>query len=521
LNATDYLTFAEVEAFDPNHPRNTGGETRACCPRCGDSKPVDGAHRCLQYNDETGLYRCYRGDCLIKGKFREYWEPKTAPKQHQNSAPSRFNRRGSKEDAMAAFFARPTPKPRPVRVELPPADPSPDFRKRLGNTIPVAESPAATAYLAGRGFDLSDPDIASAFARCYVRYAKDYMVSPSSWGHEAIVFPMVDASGKLIATNGRLLHPKSTQPKAYSIGRKSEAVFMTPGALTGSALVIVEAPFDAMALFVCGVPAVALAGTNPIPSWLYSAARGKLVLFAFDNDEAGKIAARKHKPSFKDEGAIDCKWWHPDAAKDWNECLTLHGRLSMRGFIEDKAKLFRPGAVTPPVPAPVVDDLSDIPAEIIQMGEELDAGLKAAEREQDRFAFARRVLAAVMRDASKNKLPKPLPAAVAELIPSGRGKKLGKAGFDPNPFVSGASRNHDFARDMQDAADDAADDADDMTKLAYWQGIGDREISDICYLATCYNADGNSWLPLPKVYPELVSTLQWYAEKQGGSLCMK
>jgi hypothetical protein len=280
------LALADLEAFDPQAPPRDG-ERRFCCPlpACAD-KPTDAAHRSLSVNMDTGLWYCSR--CDAGGKLHEWW---TAP-----------TRRRARSLAAVARAFRLTPEPSPPAPEAAP------WRDVWAATAPLAGTPGA-AYLAGRGI----PHAVAAAAG--VRWG------PAFYGRPAVVFPLADAAGQLVAMTGR--HTDGREPKAHTAGPKSLGLFATPGALAADPLVITEAPIDALALAVCGVPAVALCGTTG-PRWLPRLAALRPVLLALDNDRAGDAGAAKVGAELVSLGAR-CERLRP-ARKDWADDLTAVGR---------------------------------------------------------------------------------------------------------------------------------------------------------------------------------------------------
>jgi hypothetical protein len=297
------LTLADLEAFDPQAPPSDG-ERRFCCPlpACAD-KPVDGDHRALSVNVGTGLWHCWR--CRAGGKLGEY---RTAP----------TSRRVLSRAAVARAF-RLTPEPSAPAPEAAPWHP------QWVATQPLADTPGA-AYLARRGIPLAMAEAAG------VRWA------PAFFGRPAVVFPLTDPAGQLVAVTGRHTDGRDN-PKAHTAGPKSLGLFATPGALTADPLVIIEAPIDALALAACGVPAVALCGTTG-PRWLPGRAALRPVLLALDNDPAGDAGATTLGAALVSLGAR-CERLRP-ARKDWAEDLAAVGRDVLA------AQLGEPTAPAPP-----------------------------------------------------------------------------------------------------------------------------------------------------------------------------
>jgi len=197
-------------------------------------------------------------------------------------------------------------------------------------------------YLIGRGVPLTLAVAAG------VRWA-------TSWyGRPAVVFPIVDQAGELVAATGR--HTDQGDPKAHAGGPKSQGLFTTPGALGASALVIVEAPIDALALAACGVPAVALCGTSG-PTWLPAAAALRPVLLALDNDQAGDAAAATLARTLSSYGAC-CERLRPGPGKDWAEALATLGRAGLEARLAELHLTTTPSAPLLEDVAP--DDFGDL-----------------------------------------------------------------------------------------------------------------------------------------------------------------
>ncbi|SRR5579883_1094199 len=304
------LSLADLEAFDPQAPPRDG-ERRFCCPlpACAD-KPVDAAHRSLSVNVGTGLWRCYR--CQARGRLRECWSARPT------------SRRARSQAAVARAF-RLTPEP------LPPAPEAVPWRDQWAAAGPLADTPGA-AYLAGRGIPLALADAAG------VRWAARF------FGRPAVVFPLTDVAGQLVAVTGRHTDGRD-DPKAHTAGPKSLGLFATAGALAADPLVITEAPLDALALAACGVPAVALCGTTG-PRWLLQRAALRPVLLALDNDAAGDAGATSLGVTLVSLGA-HCERLRP-GRKDWADDLAAAGRDVLAAQLA--AQLGQPAASAPPEP---------------------------------------------------------------------------------------------------------------------------------------------------------------------------
>lgn len=291
------LTLAGLEAFDPA-PARGAMETRYCCPlpSCSD-KMVARHHQSLSVNIETGRWQCFR--CKATGLLREHWQPLTR-QQRVGVARARAFR-----VAPSSSSPVPTPTADPPRW---------DWRADLARATAV-ESTRGDSYLASRGIP------AALAAAAGVRYCERWA------GRPAVLFPMYDRAGALVAVNGRYIDGRN-DPKTRSAGQRSLAVFATPGGLEAAPLVIVEGPFDALALASCGLPAVALVATRG-PLWLPSVAAFRHVLLALDADTAGDEGAAFLAEQLVSLGAR-VERLRPAGAKDVNDLLVQHGCESLR-----------------------------------------------------------------------------------------------------------------------------------------------------------------------------------------------
>lgn len=318
------LALADLTAFDP-HAAAGGAKRRFCCPlpAC-QGKPVDAAHRSLEVETATGFWRCYR--CGGRGRLQEHWQPRLprrlAARRAFGLEPSPSSSLGPAaslrpQDGRAAGT---DPQAAPVCVPF-------DWRGAYTRAPSLAAAPTAAAYLTGRG-------IAPALAD-----AAGVRAAPRWYGRPAVLFPIRDRAGEVVAVSGRCLDGRA--PKALTGGQLSGGVFLTPGALVADPLVITEAPIDALSLAVCGVPAVALGGTR-WPAWLPQAVAFRQVVIATDADQAGDAAAAKIADALRAFGAR-VERWRPDAGKDWNELLQAYGleRLRVALFAQLAGPLYR------------------------------------------------------------------------------------------------------------------------------------------------------------------------------------
>jgi DNA primase len=158
-------------------------------------------------------------------------------------------------------------------------------------------------------------------------------------GHGAVVFPIHNRQGDVIAAQGRAVAGRAK----LTAGPKKEGAFFAPVELAShrrfgpldhavSAIVLVEAPLDALSLATCGFPALALCGTSG-PSWLHLACGLRRVVLAFDADEAGERASDEMALLLRPFGAR-CSRLRPLTFKDWNEWLIAQGTEEVRDFLD-------------------------------------------------------------------------------------------------------------------------------------------------------------------------------------------
>lgn len=313
---SDRFSLADLERYDPHAPAGKK-ERRFLCPACGDDKPRDRAHRSFAVNTGTGAYKCHR--CAVEGKLTDYWEDRPRTTRAERS-----------RAALARAFALPERKTPAAKPE-----PTPDDREREArwratweSSVDLTGTPGA-AYVEGRAIP------------CDLAAAAGVRFSPVWYGRPAVLFPVVDRGGALVAVSGRFIDGRD-DPKTQTGGHKSAGIFPAiPGALEARCLAICEGQFDALALAACGVPAIALIGTS-WPDWLPRALAFRSVLIATDNDTAGDRAALSLGPELATRGARAIRL-RPKNVKDWGEALE-NGKLALlrthlRGFAS------MPGAV--------------------------------------------------------------------------------------------------------------------------------------------------------------------------------
>lgn len=293
------LTLAQLEAYDPQSPSRSG-ERRFLCPLCGDDKPKDAGHRSLSLKVESGLWNCHR--CQSGGRLRENWEKR----------PMQSRRERANIELERTFGLS-------IQAKMPTQTDSDDWLQHRRNLRELVGSPGF-AYLTKRGVPL--------------QLALDAGVQFSSnWvGRPAVVFPISDAKGNMVASQGRYTDGRS-DPKARSVGSIKEGVFWTPGVWQSPAILITEAPIDALSLAVAGYPAIALCGKSS-PQWLPMKFGFRRVLLALDADKSGDEVAFKLEAVFLSFGAR-CERLRPEGFKDWNEMLVGDSQKGIQGVGRD------------------------------------------------------------------------------------------------------------------------------------------------------------------------------------------
>jgi len=312
------LSLEELKTFDPHAPQGT--RRRFCCPLCGQGKSKDGSHRCLSVESATGLWKCFR--CEADGQLRDNWSEKSRQSREgvQRALGHAFGlSRPALPVSLSVSFevvAPPSTTPELLAPLQPPASQrSPNVSIALQGLQPL-EGSRGEAYLRGRGLPLE------------VCQSAKVKWSPSWLKRPAVVFPIYDDEGTLVAAQGRYIDGRE-DPKARTLGRKKSGVFLTSGfweqVRKGAPVIITEAPIDALSLSACGFPALALCGKSGWPQWLPIQCAFKEVVIAFDGDAAGESGAIKLSPILDALGA-KVRRLVPEAAKDWNEMLEKRGK---------------------------------------------------------------------------------------------------------------------------------------------------------------------------------------------------
>lgn len=352
------LTLAELQAHDPEG----GKHGRWLCPFPDCAGHTDTRkHRNLDVEPEgnkSGVFFCHR--CKAKGQLKDYWKdfvpesPKAKAQRVRlrrdqeearklDAIGQRFKARG-KPLSVAALLALGASGQAPAAVVAPEVGGSsrtvhPELKEVLyrAGSLQGLDCDQARAFIALRGL----AGHAEILQRARVKFSPDYMRKEATegkraWsGTPALVFPIADDAGQLVAFQGRLFtglkDPKTGEEGSNKItfGPKSRGLFWGPGAREayqrGEALAITEAPLDALTLAVCGVPAVALCGSSALPEFLSLRCFGRRFWLAFDADGPGDEAAKVIGAELARFGGIVARL-RPEV-KDWNAALQEGGAL--------------------------------------------------------------------------------------------------------------------------------------------------------------------------------------------------
>lgn len=323
MSSRSHLTFAAIDAFDPQGP-----PTRRLCPLCGIDKPRDSAHRCLSLDRTTGLWKCFR--CGEAGKVEEKWEDKS-PRHALHQARQNLRQNfclavpaPSAPDQLASVDSVVTDSKAVALASQPSKLAKDNFTAPSSSTVPWGwmgawESAVAVAGTAGERYLQNRALSSVAITHAQLRFCSDWS------GRASVVFPICNRGGDLVAVQGRAVKGDAKR----TFGPKKEGAFFAPIEVGGRlldpldrrapAIIVVEAPIDALSLATCGFPALALCGTSG-PSWLHIVCGLRRVILAFDADEAGDRAAEKLAPTLERFGA-KCERMRPDGFKDWNDGL--------------------------------------------------------------------------------------------------------------------------------------------------------------------------------------------------------
>jgi len=309
VSETIDLSLRDLEHY--GRIRGAGRNRQALCPLCGDDHPRDQGHASLSFNSETGAWHCFR--CMASGKLDEF-------RDHHDHDVDECARTRRRRRSRAPKSASPPPRP-PSPAELAEQAAKRDTLRRLWSAAVSIDKPTAAAgadYLWSRRIPL----LTTVDAR--VRYARDW------YGRPAVVFPVQDADGRLVAAEARYID--KGVPKSRSAGRKAAGVFVaSPSALDADGVAICEGPITALSLATCGLPAVALCGHAGAPVWLVRRLALRRVHLALDWDEYGaEKAGTAIAAELATLGARPHRLRPRHFEGDWNDYLARYGREALR-----------------------------------------------------------------------------------------------------------------------------------------------------------------------------------------------
>lgn len=322
---TQTLTLTELESFDKRSPK-TGSQRRFLCPDCGVNKPKDSAHRSLAVNINNGVFICHR--CQIKGKLKEFWEER--PK---------FSKRQRTGIKLMSHFAIDND------LQIPESQNKDESEKKKENLLERMQNyqqnflhSPAEMYLDSRSICSQTAHTAqSGYAESWEHWEK----ISGNWNLKGtdrrVVFPVIDEDSNLVAVHARAVDKNFTNSSKITRGDKSKGVFVTNENVFASEIIaICEAPIDALALQMCGIPGIALIGTSS-PAWIFEKLSFKSVLIATDADKAGDKIAHQLKDNLIYKCAKVLRL-RPRHSKDWAEVLEKIGITKLQEHLEPFAQ---------------------------------------------------------------------------------------------------------------------------------------------------------------------------------------
>jgi hypothetical protein len=202
----------------------------------------------------------------------------------------------------------------------------PDLFKSIEKQFPsIPEDPdrPARVYLESRG-------IRQAVIGLDFKYWQDVRGLKTG----AVVFPVgKDKHGKTVF-NGRLFDVPHGETKGHNRGSTSGLFWSHPGRKIDpeKPVYVTEGILDALSLIEGGLQAVAVLSSGQDPSKL-KLDKFKIIITAFDNDNAGITASKKWRRLFKDKPDVSISSIFPDPGTDWNSLLQgLHGKNPREHF---------------------------------------------------------------------------------------------------------------------------------------------------------------------------------------------
>lgn len=312
----EYLSLTELEMFDAKSP-NHSKERRFACPLCGQNKPLDAAHRSLVVNTENGSFICHR--CQSKGRLREFWDTRPiTPKKERSKMKmmSQFSIKDSDETKKDGKLMK-----------------QESLSEKMEKYQQQFQDSPGEKYLLNRGISA---EIANKACCGYAEKWEHWEKKDEKWlllgTDRRVVFPIYNSSGSIIAMHGRAIDENYHASSKITRGDKSQGLFLSDAfVLEKSVIAICEGAIDAMALALCGIPAVAMTGTTPA-DWFYRKMGFRNVLLATDADEAGDKSAYKIKLELQLRGTKTFRL-RPKGSKDWGEVLEKIGEEALRKYL--------------------------------------------------------------------------------------------------------------------------------------------------------------------------------------------
>jgi DNA primase len=153
-----------------------------------------------------------------------------------------------------------------------------------------------------------------------------------------VVVPLLNEAGQVVSFYGRKIDEAAKVKHLYLKGKHRGLVNLAAAKVYPDELILTESVFDALSLVALGfenvIPCYGTNGFTPDHLAAMKEARTRLVVLAFDADEAGRKGAAALKEKLIAEG-VAVKIIEPVGAKDWNEFLTSGGQLeAVRALID-------------------------------------------------------------------------------------------------------------------------------------------------------------------------------------------
>ncbi len=329
---TNFLSLAELESFDSRSPQR-GQERRFLCPVCGQDKPRDAAHRSLAVNIANGSFLCHR--CQAKGRLKEFWDERLITTRNQKTRTklmAHFALRDSIENN-SEIKTKEQNKFDQQKIKAVEKSKSENLTEKMEKYKREFLHSPAEIYLLNRGISTE----VSIRAGCgYADKWEHWEKQNDQWlllgTDRRVIFPIFDEQNNLIAIHARAIDENHFASPKITRGDKSRGLFLSDADVLNKKIsTICEGAIDAMALAICGIPAVAMTGTTP-PDWFYKKTAFQNVLIATDADEAGDKAAFNLKSEFLRRGTKFFRL-RPKNGKDWGESLEILGLKEMQNHL--------------------------------------------------------------------------------------------------------------------------------------------------------------------------------------------